>query len=89
MLLQNFKDLSDMLGMVNVIFAVDEDIIDVHHYTDVKERSEDILDKSLKGGRSIGKTKWHDLVLVVSVSCVKGSFLDVILMNLNLVIART
>ena len=52
--------LLDMFTMEFQIVGVDEDIIQVDNNSDIKHVGEDIVHKSLKSGRSIGKSKRHN-----------------------------
>src|SRR4051812_27655427 len=88
MLSEEFKNLANMFGMVLVILAVDQDIINVYDDSDVEERSENILNQGLEGGWGIGESKGHDLVLIMTVPGAKSHFGDIILVDLDLVIAR-
>lgn len=42
----------------------------------------------LKGSWGIGKPKWHDQELIMSTMSLEGSFVDILLMHSELVIAR-
>ena len=45
------------------------------------------MNQGLEGGRCIDESKGHDLVLEVIIVSMEGSFLNVILMNSNLIIS--
>jgi hypothetical protein len=83
------KDLTQVFLVVSLVLAVYEDIINVHDDTFVKEGAENVLNQGLECGGSIGKTKWHDLVLKVAVASAERGLLNVIFMDPDLVVART
>jgi hypothetical protein len=86
-LLQEGEDLSDVFMVFGVILAEDQNVVNVHDDRFVEEGVEDILNQGLKGGRGIRETKRHHLVLVMPVSYVEGSLVDVILMDVDLIIS--
>src|SRR6184192_4358286 len=73
--------------MLLVISAIDQDIIDVYDHTDVQQRFQDVLDQYLEGSWSIRESEGHDFVLIVTISCAKGCFLDVIFVNADLIVS--
>src|SRR6184192_1834966 len=75
--------------MLLVISAIDQDIIDVYDHTDVQQRFQDVLDQYLEGSWSIRESEGHDLVLIVTISCAKSCFLDVIFVNADLIVSPT
>ena len=75
-----------MLLVFSFILTIDQDVIDVDNDTDVEERLEDVLNQGLEGGWGVGKSKGHDLVLVVAISSTECSLLYIILVNLDLII---
>ncbi len=52
--------------------SVDEDIIKIHYYEDVKFLGQDLVDVTLKRGRCVGQSKRHDLVLEMAVAGPEG-----------------
>ena len=48
-----------MLVMFRHVIQVDEYIIQIDHNTDIQKVRENVIHKSLKGHRSIGKTERH------------------------------
>src|SRR6184192_3417320 len=75
--------------MLLVISAIDQDIIDVYNHTDVQQRFQDVLDQRLKGSWRICESKGHDFVLIMAISCAKSCFLDVILVDADLIVSPT
>ncbi len=61
---------------MDVLFAlalrVDENIIEIHYYEDVKLLGQDLVDVTLKCGRCIGQSERHNLVLEMAVAGRKG-----------------
>src|SRR6184192_212967 len=88
-LAEDFEDLADVVDMLLVISAVDQDIIDVYNHTNVQQRFQDVLDQRLEGSRGIRESEGHDFVLIMTVSCAKGCFLDVVLVNADLIVSPT
>ena len=84
---EDFKDLADVLCMILVVSAINQDIIDVDNHTNIKKGFQDILDQGLESGGCIGESKRHDLILVMAISRAKCSFFDVILVDPNLVVS--
>ena len=75
MLAKEFEDFADMLRVFLLILTVDEDVINIDNDEFVQIWSEDVLNQSLKGGRSIGEAKGHDFELVMSIVCSESCFL--------------
>jgi hypothetical protein len=86
-LAEDFEDLADMVDMLLVISAIDQDIINVYDHTDVQQRFQDVLDQRLEGSWGIRESEGHDFVLIVTISCAKSHFLDVIFVNSDLVVS--
>src|SRR3954469_21779972 len=86
---KDFEDLADVMDMLLVISAIDQDIIDVYDHTDVQQRFQDVLDQRLEGSWSIREPERHDFVLIVTISCAKCRLLNVILMNADLIVSPT
>ena len=78
-----------MMDMLLVISTVDQDIIDVYNHTNVQQRFQDVLDQRLEGSWGIRESEGHDFVLIMTVSCAKSRFLDVILVNADLIVSPT
>ncbi len=57
--------------------SVDDDIIEIHHYEDVKLLGQDLVDIVLKRGRRIGQSERHDLVLEMAIAGPEGHLLFV------------
>ncbi len=57
---------------MDVLFAlalsVDENVIEIHYYEDVELLGQDLVDVTLKRGRYISQSEWHDLVLEMAVA---------------------
>src|SRR6184192_2369046 len=88
-LAEDFEDLADVVDMLLVISAVNEDIIDVDNHTDVQQRFQDVLDQRLESSWGIRESEGHNLVLIVTISCTKSRFLDVIFVNTDLIVSPT
>src|SRR3954462_7971887 len=82
---KDFENLADVMDMLLVISAIDQDIIDVYDHADVQQGFQDVLNQRLKGSWGVRESKGHDLVLIVTVSCAECSLLNVILMNADLI----
>ncbi len=52
--------------------SVDEDVIEIHYYEDVKLFGQDLVDVTLKRGRCINQSEKHDLVLEMVVAGSEG-----------------
>ena len=78
-----------MLLVFHIISAVDQDIINVDNNAYIEEGFQDVLDQSLECCWSVGESKGHDFVLIVTISSAESGFLNVILMDLDLVISPT
>ncbi len=48
--------------------SLDEDVIEVHYYKEVKLFGQDLVDVTLKRGRCVGQSERHDLVLEMAVA---------------------
>ena len=73
--------------MFNVISTVDQDVINVDNDADIEEGLQDVLDQSLECCWSVGESKGHDFVLIVTISSAESGFLDVILVDLDLIVS--
>ena len=87
MLVKEFEDLANMVLVVLVILAVNQDVIDINNHQYIKQWSEDILYKGLKRGWGIGESKGHDLVLVVTIAGAECHLVNVFLVNPDLVVS--
>src|SRR6184192_4328173 len=88
-LAEDFEDLADVVDMLLVISAVNEDIINIYNHTDVQQRFQDVLDQRLEGSWGICESEGHDFVLIMTISCAKSHFLDVIFVNADLIVSPT
>jgi hypothetical protein len=78
-----------MLGMLLLIFGVDEDIIDKDHYEFVELRHKHGVHEVHEVGWGICETKGHSQELVESIMSGESSFRDVTMSNFDLVVTRT
>ena len=69
--------------MFGHIIQVDEYIIQIDYNTDIQKIRENVVYESLKGHRSIGKTKQHYRPFKCSIACHKGSLLFITISNAN------
>jgi hypothetical protein len=60
MVLESEEDFSDLSPVLFFVIGVNEDVIQVYKDADVKQVREDVIHKSLKCSRSIGKSERHD-----------------------------
>ena len=56
------------------VVRVYEDIVEVYYYTNIQHVAEDVIHKSLKGGGSIGKSKWNYQPFKRAVASAEGGF---------------
>ncbi len=54
--------------------SVDEDVIEIYYYEDVRLLGQDLVDITLKRDQCIGQSKRHDLVLEMAVAGPEGRF---------------
>jgi len=64
--------------MVSHIIEIDQDIIKIYYYTDIKKVEKDVIHKVL-----IGKTKGYDRLFKRSITSAKHGFLFVAFSNAN------
>ena len=62
-----------MLFMVRLVFAKDQDVVQVHHACDVKEFSECLINEGLERSRSIRETKRHGEIFKKPKLCTERS----------------
>ena len=60
--------------VLGYVVRVYEDIIEVYYYTNIQHVAEDVIHKSLKSGRPIGKSEWNYQPFKGAVASVKGGF---------------
>ena len=80
---KSIQDELDMTIMLILVFRENKNIIKVNDAKDVKVITKGILDKSLKGSRSIGETKRHNKVFIKSQRGSKGSLPFISFLNAN------
>ena len=56
------------------VIRVYEDIVKVYYYTNIQHVAEDVSHKSLKSGRSVGKSEWNYQPIKGAVVSVEGGF---------------
>jgi hypothetical protein len=89
MISQTLQDNSKVLGMLLLIFGVDEDIIDQDHYEFVELRHKHRAHEVHEVGWGIFETKGHYQELVKTIMSGESSFKNVTRSNFDLVITRT
>ena len=62
-----------MLLMVRLVFAKDQDVVQVHHTCDVQEFSECLINEGLEHSRSICETKRHGEIFKKPEPCTECS----------------
>ena len=72
------------LGFVR-IFREDEDVVNVHPYKDPQVVSKDIVHVALERRWRIAEAKGHNNPLEGAKLCVEGGFLDIFVLNSDLV----
>ena len=50
-----------VLGMLGRIFGENEDVIEKDNHKIIQVWTEDVVHCTLKGGRCVGESEWHDL----------------------------
>ena len=65
------------------VIRVYEDIVEVYNYTNIQHIAEDVIHKSLKSGRPIGKSKQNYQPFKGAIVSVKGGFPFVIISYVN------
>lgn len=63
---ESFEDFLDVLEVLFLGFAEDEDVVKVDNDVGIVEIAEYSINHLLEGGRSIGESKRHDVILKVS-----------------------
>ncbi len=69
-LLQNL--LRGLHVLLTFAFGVDEDVIEIHYYKNVKLLCQNLVDIALERGRCIEQSKKHNLVLEVAIAGPEG-----------------
>ena len=67
------------------IFREEEDVVNVHPYKDPQVVSKDIVHDALERGWRITEAKRHNNPLEGAKLCVEGGFLDIFVLNSDLV----
>ena len=67
------------------ILREDEDVVNVHPYKDPQVVSKDIVHDALERRWRIGEVKGHNNPLEGAKLCVEGGFLDIFVLNSDLV----
>src|SRR3954451_5669945 len=68
--------------------TVDQDIVEINYNAVVEERAEDVVDKTLEGGRGIGEAERHYCELVMTVARTKGRLWHILILDADLMVAR-
>jgi hypothetical protein len=88
MISQTLQDNSKVLGMLLLIFGVDEDIINKDHYEFVELRHKHGIHEVHEVGRGICETEGHYQELVETITSGESSFRNVTRSNFDLVVTR-
>jgi hypothetical protein len=88
MISQTLQDNSKVLGMLLLIFGIDEDIIDKDHYELVELRHKHGVHEVHEIGWSICETKGHHQELIKTITSGESSFRNVTRSNFDLVVTR-
>ncbi len=67
-------------------FGINEDVIEIYYYKNVKLLCQDLIDVILKRGRCIGQSKRHNLVLEVAIAGPEDRLLFVAFPDLHLMV---
>ena len=51
---------ADMFSVKFFVVGIDEDVVEVNDYADIKHVGEDVVHESLKSGWSVGESEQHD-----------------------------
>ncbi|MBW0575632.1 hypothetical protein O181_115347, partial [Austropuccinia psidii MF-1] len=70
-------------------FGKGYNVIQINHNIKIKKILEDIIDKILKGGRSVGESKRHDQVLKAAICSSKSCQMLITLLDSEKVICTT
>jgi hypothetical protein len=77
-ILEELENLVDMINMLFLTLAVNEDVVDVQDSKFSQDRAKHIGHNALKNGRCIRESFPEDKALIVAHGCAKGSFLYVL-----------
>src|SRR3954451_5446072 len=77
-----------MVAMGIEVRTIDQDVVEINYNAVVEERTEDVVDKALKGSRGIGEAERHHCELIMTVAHAKGRLWDIFILNADLVITR-
>ncbi len=58
-----------------LVFSVDKDVIKIYYHENVELLGQDLVDVTLKRGRSVGQSERHDLVLEIAIAGLEGRLL--------------
>ncbi|MBW0498093.1 hypothetical protein O181_037808 [Austropuccinia psidii MF-1] len=70
-----------MSDMLFLRFGKDHNVIQINHNKNIKKILENIIDKILKRGRSIGEPKWHNQVLITAIFSSKSCQMVITLLD--------
>ena len=59
MLLEVSENFSDMVSVFFLRVRVDENVVEVHQYTNIKQVAKDIIHEALESGRYVGESERH------------------------------
>ena len=68
------------------ILGINEDVIKVHYYKNVKLFCQNLVDIVLERGRCVNQSKRHHLVLEIAIASFEGRLLFIAFLNLYLMV---
>ncbi|CAL0308229.1 unnamed protein product [Lupinus luteus] len=75
-----------MIRMFFPIFRINQDIINKHYYKGVEIWIKNPIHVFHEHGRRIGYTKWHHEIFIMTISCSKSSFRNILRLHAYLVV---
>ncbi len=78
--------LNSFYVLFSFTFGVDEDVIKVHYYENIKLLCQDLIDIALESGQYIGQSKRHHLVLEIAIAGLEGYFLFIAFFDPHLMV---
>ena len=86
MFLKPLENFLNMCLVLQHVVGIDQDIVKVNNYADIKHVREDVIDKMLKRCWGICKSEGHDEPFKRSVAGVEGSFPFITFSNVDKVV---
>ncbi len=78
--------LNGLYLLFTLVLSIDEDVIEVHYYKNVKLFYQDLVDVTLKRSRYVGQSKRHDLIFEMTITGPEGRFLFITFLNPHLIV---